>query len=323
MIVVTGGAGFIGSALIWKLNSEGVDDIIVVDSLGTSDKWKNLVHKRYDEYIDKNDFIKMIGWEKPVPDIHAIVHLGACSATTERDADYLMRNNSQYTIKLAQYALRNNIRFIYAGSAATYGGGEFGYSDENGVSYKLRPQNMYGYSKQFVDMWAIRTYAVDNIVGLKFFNVYGPNEYHKGDMSSVIYKSFHQINENGKVKLFKSHKPEYKDGEQKRDFVYIKDVVNVIAWLLEKPKVNGIFNVGSGKARTWKDLTASVFQSMNKPSNIEYIDIPAHLRDRYQYFTQGEMTKLQKAGYTQKWYSLEEGVKDYVQQYLMSDDPYL
>ncbi len=323
MIIVTGGAGFIGSAFVWKLNQEGIDDILIVDQLGTDDKWKNLVNRRFIDYIYKDNFLQMICSDKVPSKISAIVHMGACSSTTERDADYLWHNNYVYTRQLAEWALEHNIRFIYASSAATYGDGTQGFSDDHGRMSQLRPINMYGYSKQIFDLWVLRQKLENRMAGIKFFNVFGPNEYHKGDMSSVVFKAFYQIKETGKVKLFKSYKKKYKDGGQMRDFVYVKDSVDVMWWLLNNPKINGIFNLGTGKARTWNDLIKAVFAAMKKKTNIEYFAMPQALRNQYQYFTEAEMTKLKKAGCPVKFSSLEDSVRDYVVSYLQKPDPHL
>lgn len=323
MIVVTGGAGFIGSAFLWKLNREGIDDIIVVDQLGTSDKWRNLVRKRFTDYFDKDEFIRLIEEGKRLPPITAIVHMGACSDTQERDASFLMRNNYKFTLALAKHALANNIRFVYASSAATYGDGEFGYSDEDTATPDLRPRNMYAFSKQAFDLWALRTGASKKMAGIKFFNVFGPNEYHKENMASVVFKSFNQIHDTGKVKLFKSYKADYKHGEQKRDFVYVKDCVDAMFKLMNNNAVNGIFNLGTGNARTWNDLARAVFAAMAKQPKIEFIEMPEAMRDRYQYFTQADMAKLRKAGIAGEFPPLEETVADYVKNYLLQDDPYL
>ena len=323
MIIVTGGAGFIGSAFVWKLNQEGIDDIVIVDELGTDDKWKNLVNRHFVAYIHKDDFLQMICADKVPLKISAIVHMGACSSTTERDADYLWSNNYLYTSTLAKWTLKRGIRFIYASSAATYGDGTQGFSDDHGKISRLRPINMYGYSKQVFDLWVLRNSLEKKIAGIKFFNVFGPNEYHKADMASVIFKAFHQIKETGKVKLFKSYKKEYKDGGQLRDFVYVKDCVKAMWWLFNNPKANGIFNLGTGNARTWNDLIKAVFAAMKKKTNIEYIEMPEALRNQYQYFTEAQMTKLKKAGCPVKFSSLEDSVRDYVVNYLQEDDPYL
>ena len=323
MIIITGGAGFIGSAFVWKLNQEGIDNIIIVDRLGTSDKWKNLVNLRFVDYIHKDDFLEMVDTDMMPFDVDAIIHMGACSSTTERDADYLWHNNYAYTKILAEWALERDIRFIYASSAATYGDGVKGFADSHKTIPGLKPINMYGYSKQVFDLWVLRQKLENKMAGIKFFNVFGPNEYHKGDMSSVIFKAFHQIKETGKVKLFKSYKKEYKDGGQMRDFVYVKDCVNVMWWLLQNRKVNGIFNLGTGKARSWNDLIKAVFTAMKKKTNIEYIAMPEALRNQYQYFTEAEMSKLKKAGCPFKFSSLEDSVHDYVTKYLQKSDPHL
>lgn len=317
MIVVTGGAGFIGSAIVWRMNQLGENKIIIVDELGTDEKWKNLVPLKFDDFIHKDDFISMILNQELSFEISAIVHMGANSSTTEKDADNLFSNNYLYTKELAKYCLEKSIRFIYASSAATYGDGSLGFDDDENKLESLQPMNMYGYSKQLFDLWAKRNGAFDKIVGLKYFNVYGPNEYHKGDMRSVVHKAFEQIRDTGKVKLFKSLNSKYKDGEQLRDFIYIKDAVDMTLFFLDKPKVNGLFNVGTGKSRTWNDLVTSIFKALNKAVNIEYIDLPEHLREKYQYFTEAKMDKIKKAGYSIPIKSLEDGVADYVKNYLL------
>lgn len=323
MIIVTGGAGFIGSAFVWRLNREGIKDIIIVDQLGTDDKWKNLVGLTFTDYIHKNEFIEMVIADEVPFEVSSVVHMGACSSTTERDADYLWENNYLYSREVADWALRHNARFIYASSAATYGDGSSGFSDDHEIISRLKPSNMYGYSKQVFDLWVLKNKLENKMAGIKFFNVYGPNEYHKGDMVSVIYKAFHQIQETGKVRLFKSYKKEYPDGGQMRDFIYVKDCANVMWWLLENPSVNGIYNLGTGKARTWNDLIAAVFSSMGRKTNIQYIEMPEPLRNQYQYFTQAQMDKLKKAGCHVNFSSLEDSVRDYVTNYLQNADPYL
>ena len=323
MYIVTGGAGFIGSVLARKLNSEGIDDIIIVDELSSSDRWKNLRKIKYIDYLHKDKFLKLIEDDKLTEVPQAILHMGACSSTTERDADYMLRNNYQYTKSLAEYALKNNVRFIYASSAATYGAGENGYSDEEDKLDSLSPLNVYGYSKHLFDCYALRTGAINQIAGLKFFNVFGPNEYHKDDMRSVALKSYLQIKEQGNVKLFRSYKPEFKDGEQKRDFVYVKDCVDTMWWLLNKPDINGIFNLGSGKARSWNDLVKAVYAALGKDPNIEYIEMPVSLRNQYQYYTEADMQKLNSLNCPVKFHSLEDAVKDYVQNYLESSEIYI
>lgn len=319
MIVVTGGAGFIGSAVVWKLNQMGNDKIIIVDELGTEEKWKNLNGLMYVDFINKNDFISLILQHKAPSKILSIIHLGACSATTEKDADYLMRNNVHYSQELAKYSLENGVRFIYASSAATYGDGSLGYNDDESNLSALRPLNMYGYSKALFDLWIKRNALLDKVVGLKFFNVYGPNEYHKGDMRSVVHKAFEQVRDTGKVKLFKSYHPDYKDGEQKRDFIYVKDAVDITLFFLENKKRNGIFNVGTGKAQTWVELVTSVFNSVGKPVNIDFVDMPESIRGKYQYFTEANLMKLRSAGYDKPIMNVQDGVKDYIQNYLLKD----
>lgn len=317
MIVVTGGAGFIGSAIVWKLNQSGKSNIIIVDELGKDEKWKNLVGLKYEDFVNKLEFIEQVLDDVIPYNIDAIFHMGANSSTTEKDADHLMDNNYHYTKELAKYCVEKNIRFIYASSAATYGDGSLGFDDDEGKQETLRPLNMYGYSKQLFDLWAKRNHILDRIVGIKYFNVYGPNEYHKGDMRSVVHKAYEQVRDTGKVRLFKSLNPAYKDGEQMRDFVYIKDAVDMTMHFLDKPDKNGIFNVGAGKARTWNDLVKSLFNSVGKPVNIEYINLPEHLADKYQYFTEANLSKIKATGYSQPTTTLEDGVDDYVKNYLL------
>ena len=316
MIVVTGGAGFIGSALIAGLNSRGVSDILVVDELGCDQRWKNLRNLSFVDYVEKDDFLEMILADKAPSGIKAVLHMGACNDTTETNASYLIKNNYEYTKLLAQWATDANIRFIYASSAATYGDGSAGFSDNEEEIDNLTPLNMYGYSKQLFDLWARRTGLLKKIVGLKYFNVFGPNEYHKGDMRSFVIKAFEQINATGKVRLFKSYKSEYKDGEQKRDFLYVKDAVDMSLFFLDNATLSGLFNIGAGKAQTWNDLVKAVFAAMDKKPNIEYIEMPESIRNQYQYFTEADITKLRNVGYKQEITQLEDAIKDYVQNYL-------
>ena len=312
MILVTGGAGFIGSAIVWRLNQLGENKIIIVDELGKDEKWKNLVGLSFEDFIHKEEYISLV-LEDDVPfEIGTIIHMGANSSTTEKDADHLLFNNYEYTKELAKYSIKNNIRFIYASSAATYGDGKLGFYDDEGGLETLRPLNMYGYSKQLFDLFAKRSGLLSKIVGLKYFNVFGPNEYHKGDMRSVVHKAFEQVRDTGKVRLFKSLNPKFKDGEQMRDFIYINDAVDMTLFFLDRKDKNGIYNVGSGKARTWNDLVTALFRSLSKPVNIEYIDLPEHLKDKYQYFTEAKLDKMKKAGYNKTLTSLESGVNDYV-----------
>jgi ADP-L-glycero-D-manno-heptose 6-epimerase len=316
MIIVTGGAGFIGSAIVWQLNNLGRADILIVDELGTTDKWKNLVPLKYDDFINKTLFIDNLN--KMGRGLEAVIHMGANSSTTERDADHLLTNNYEYTKRLAEFCIQKNIRFIYASSAATYGDGSSGFDDSEQLPGRLRPMNMYGYSKNLFDIKAWREDWFGHIVGLKYFNVYGPNEYHKGDMRSMVHKAYEQIRDNGKVRLFRSLHPGYKDGEQMRDFIYVKDAVDMTLYFLEN-NAGGLYNVGAGKARTWNDLVKIIFTAMNKPANIEYIDLPEEIADRYQYFTEAKIDKIKKAGYPGEITSLENGVADYVKNYLMKD----
>jgi len=319
MIIVTGGAGFIGSALIAELNKRSITDILVVDEHG-KDKCKNLANLSFADYTEKNDFLKTVVEKKISTNIESVFHIGACSDTTETDAEYLGKNNYEYTKLLAQWATDANIRFIYASSAATYGDGSASFSDDEEKIENLKPLNPYGYSKQLFDLWAHRNDLLKKVVGLKYFNVFGPNEYHKGDMRSFVVKAFEQINATGKVRLFKSYKAEYADGEQKRDFLYVKDAVDMTLFFLDNPQLSGLFNIGDGKARTWNDLAAAVFTAMGKAVLIEYIDMPDSIRNQYQYFTQAEITKLRKVGYNKEPTSLEDAIKDYVQNYLQKDE---
>ncbi|MHC4259456.1 MAG: ADP-glyceromanno-heptose 6-epimerase [Planctomycetota bacterium] len=316
MIVVTGGAGFIGSALIAGLNSRGVSDILVVDELGCDQRWKNLRNLSFADYLEKDDFLEMVLADRVPSEVKTVLHMGACSDTTETNASYLIKNNYEYTKLLAQWATDSKVRFIYASSAATYGDGSAGFGDDEQKIESLRPLNMYGYSKQLFDLWARRTGLLKKVVGLKYFNVFGPNEYHKGDMRSFVVKAFEQISAAGKVRLFKSYEPEYKDGEQMRDFLYVKDAVDMTLFFLDNPKLSGLFNIGAGKARTWNDLVKAVFGAMGKEVGIEYIEMPESIRNQYQYFTEADITKLRNAGFKKEITPLEDAIKDYVQDYL-------
>lgn len=322
MYIVTGGAGFIGSAMIWKLNSLGIDDILVVDNLGSSEKWKNLVNRRWAAYMHRDEFLAKVQADELGDTIDGIIHMGACSSTTERDADFLMRNNLEYSKTLYLFAAAKKARFIHASSAATYGDGSRGFDDDMETLDSLRPLNMYGYSKHLFDLWAHSNNFLNNIASLKFFNVYGPNEQHKGDMRSVANKAFYQIGESGVMRLFRSDTPEYSDGGQMRDFIYVKDCVDIMWWLLRNPGINGLFNVGTGQARSWNDLAKAMFTAMGLPVVIEYVDMPAHLKGKYQSFTEARTERLTRAGYNAPMHSLEQGVADYVR-YLKAPDPYL
>ena len=319
MIVVTGGAGFIGSAIVWKLNKLGHDKIIIVDELGKDEKWKNLNGLKYSDFYNKDDFMGLV-LQRGLPfKATSIIHLGACSSTTEKDAGFLIDNNYHYSQELAKYCLENGVRFIYASSAATYGDGSNGYNDDENSLSDLRPLNMYGYSKYLFDSWIKRNSLADKVVGLKYFNVYGPNEYHKGEMRSVVHKAFEQVRDTGKVRLFKSYKSEFKDGEQKRDFIYVKDAVDMTLYFLDHEDKNGIFNIGTGHAQTWVELVKALFDAVGKPVNIEFIDMPYEIREKYQYFTEANMKKLRNAGYDKNILNVREGVKDYVKNYLLKD----
>ena len=320
MIIVTGGAGFIGSAIVAGLNARGIDDILIVDMLGSDEKWKNLRKLRFADYLEIDDFLEMLAVGEINWPVETIFHLGACSSTTETNCTYLVDNNYGCSKLLANWASEADIRFIYASSAATYGDGSQGFSDDHDSLDKLVPLNMYGYSKHLFDLWAKRTGILENIVGLKYFNVFGPNEYHKGDMRSFVHKAFGQIGLRGKVGLFKSYNTDYADGEQVRDFLYIKDAVDMTLFFMDNPKLGGIYNIGTGIARDWNSLAGATFAAMGKESNIEYIEMPENLVDKYQYFTQADISKLRKAGYKKETMVLEDSIKDYVQNYLQKDE---
>jgi len=313
--IVTGGAGFIGSAICWRLNQLGRSDILIVDRLDSSDKWKNLAPLKFADYLDADDFLANLA---DFDRTEIVLHLGACSATTERDSDFMMRNNYEFTKRLANWSVEKGIRFIYASSAATYGDGENGMEDGVSNLEKLRPLNVYGYSKHLFDLYAHRNGLFENIVGLKYFNVFGPNENHKDDMRSLVNKAFAQIRNTGKLQLFKSANPDYKDGEFGRDFVYVKDVVDMTLHFAEN-KIGGLFNVGSGEMHTWNELAKAIFNALDLPPQIEFVEMPEHLRDRYQYHTQADITRIRETGYEKKMMSLHESVADYVQNYLIPD----
>ncbi|GAB6035744.1 ADP-glyceromanno-heptose 6-epimerase [Fundidesulfovibrio butyratiphilus] len=323
MHIVTGGAGFLGSAIVWKLNRLGVDDILIVDNLGTGEKWRNLTGLRFADYMDKADFLRRIEDGRDRFGVKAVAHMGACSSTTQRDASYLMENNYRYSLAVARLCLGCGARLVHASSAATYGDGSQGFDDDPAGLDTLRPMNPYGYSKHLFDLAARRHGWLDSIACLKFFNVYGPGEHHKGDMRSVVCKAFEQVRDTGVVRLFRSHRQDYADGRQERDFVYVKDCADVVAWLLDNPQVGGIFNVGTGKARTFYDLTAAVFSALGRPERIEYVDMPEPIRDTYQYHTQATVERLRNAGYAQHFTELEDGVRDYVRRYLANGESHL
>jgi ADP-L-glycero-D-manno-heptose 6-epimerase len=317
-IIVTGGAGLIGSAIIWELNRRNITDIIVVDHLGTSEKWRNLVPLKFTDYHEKDEFRQMLnsGLLNDMK-IEGIFHMGACSSTTEKDASYLIYNNFNYTKELASFALSKNIRFVYASSCATYGDGSQGYNDNDDEIEKLRPLNMYGYSKQLFDLWAKRHGIQKKITGCKFSNVYGPNEYHKGDMRSVVLRAFEQISAEGKMRLFKSYNPNYADGEFMRDFLYVKDAVKMVLHLFNTPDAVGLFNIGSNRAETWNALATAAFEALDMPVNIEYIEMPESLRPKYQYYTKADTSKLFTHGWHTEATPLKEAVADYIRNYLV------
>ncbi len=315
MIIVTGAAGFIGSCLIWKLNSEGFNAIVAVDDFSNATKNKNLENKTILHKVDRNNFIDWL--EENQEEVEFIFHLGARTDTSEFDRELLWKLNTDYSKLVWEKCVKHQIPLVYASSAATYGLGENGYEDKETKLDQLKPLNPYGESKNEFDKWVVEREEKPFFwAGLKFFNVYGPNEYHKGRMASVIFHAFNQIEKNGSMKLFRSHNPAYKDGEQMRDFVYVKDVVNVCYFLMQQRKHNGIYNLGSGKARTFLDLVKGVFGALNKKEDISYIDTPSDIRDKYQYFTEANMNKLKSIGYGMNFTSLEEGIDDYVKNYL-------
>jgi ADP-L-glycero-D-manno-heptose 6-epimerase len=318
MIIVTGGAGFIGSALIWGLNQLGIDDIIIVDELGSDLKWQNIRSLKFKDYLSKDVFRTNIAGEKHgLKKINLIFHLGACSSTTETNASYLMDNNYRYSVELASFCAKKRIRFIYASSAATYGDGTRGWADDEAKLETLLPLNMYGYSKHLFDLWMKKNALLTSAAGLKFTNVFGPNEWHKDDMRSLVCKAFDQIRRSGKIKLFKSYRKEYADGEQKRDFLYVKDAVDMCIHAMEK-RISGIYNIGSGRAETWNSLANAIFGAMNMEPKIEYIDMPDEIRDKYQYYSCAEMKKFISTGYVKPVSSLKNAVGDYVKNYLIS-----
>jgi ADP-L-glycero-D-manno-heptose 6-epimerase len=327
MILITGAAGFIGSVIVKHLNDQGITDLLLCDHFESGDKWKNLRGLKYDSFVQVEDLFSHPLWKKPGA-FKAIYHMGACSDTTELNMDFLYKNNTLFTNTLLTLSQQKNIPIVYASSAATYGAGEQGYSDDHKGVSGLRPLNKYGYSKQLSDEWILSQTKKPKVwFGVKFFNVFGPNEYHKGKMSSVVYQSFNQIKGDGEVKLFKSHRPDYKDGEQLRDFVYVKDVVRAMVELIaagkKKPTLSGIYNLGTGEARSFHDLVKATYAAMDKESKIKFIDMPVELRNQYQYYTQADMGKLKKALPKFKFMKLEDAVNDYVRQHLAQPEQYL
>ena len=314
---MTGGAGFIGSALVWELNRRGVDNILIADFLGNEEKWRNLPPLRFADYIEADDLLMRLDVSNHLfDDIRTVFHLGAASSTTETDAAYLVHNNFEYTKALARFALEGNRRFVYASSAATYGGLEASFP-ESAALHTLRPMNMYGYSKHLFDTYAERAGILPRITGLKYFNIFGPNEDHKGDMRSVVHKAFYQILEVAHVSLFKSYRAEFHHGEQRRDFLYVKDAVAATVYLAENIDGGGLFNIGSGEANTWLSLVTAIFNSLGQPPKIKFIDMPEELQEKYQYFTCADITKLRSTGFEQPMTPLADAVRDYVVNYLI------
>ena len=327
MIVVTGGAGFIGSNILAQLSEDGQTGLVVCDWLETGDKWRNIANCELEDVIAPEALFDFL--HRNAGRIDAVIHMGAISSTTETDVDLIVRSNIRLTNDLWDWCIATGTRLIYASSAATYGNGDAGFDDDMAADAlaRLKPLNAYGWSKHVVDQRVARHLAQGapkppQWAGLKFFNVYGPNEYHKGGQKSVVAHIHPDARSGGPVKLFKSHNPDYQDGGQLRDFVYVKDCARVISWLLDTPSVNGLFNLGTGEARSFKDLATAVFAALNRQPNIEYVDTPEQIRDKYQYFTQADMARLRAAGYTADFTSLEDGVADYVRTYLEADDRY-
>ncbi|HXR97215.1 MAG TPA: ADP-glyceromanno-heptose 6-epimerase [Terriglobales bacterium] len=325
-VAVTGASGFIGSALTRHVLSNGRGPVCAVDDIGTDGRFQDLSGLALADFFDSSDFLRRIELDRGLPPLRAILHLGACSDTTETNGDFLMRNNFAYTRALAEWCLGHGVRFIYASSAATYGDGELGYDDDLALLPRLRPRNKYAFSKHAFDLWAREHGAFTGpgaITGLKYFNVFGPNEYHKGEMRSMVLKAYEQIQATGKVRLFKSHRPQFADGEQERDFIYVECAVAITAWFLDHPEAAGIYNIGAGVARTWNDLATAVFAALGREPQIEYVAMPEAIRNAYQYSTRADLTRLRAAGCGLPIRSLEEGVLDYVQNYLTTADPYL
>ena len=324
MIVITGGAGFIGSVLLWKFNELGRKDILLVDQQAQgSPKWANVRKQSFDSYLESDEFITRLEKGEFNGRVEALFHMGACSDTTEMDRVYLRENNSRYSERVARWCADQKVYLAYAASAAAYGGGEKGFSDDDALTPQLKPLNPYGQSKLDFDVWVLKNGLEKKITGLRYFNVYGPNEYHKGGMRSMAHKGFEQVSATGKLRLFKSYKKEVSDGGQKRDFVYVKDVVDAMIWFWRHPGVKGIYNLGSGKAQSWNELAEALFLACGKKKHIVYFDMPKNLKNQYQYFTEASLKKLRSAGCTAVFLNLAHGVTDYVHNYLFKKDPYL
>ncbi len=323
MILITGSAGFIGSAVTCALNRQGRSDILLSDRFGEREKWQNIVGTRYKRFIHRDDLFAFLRENPLAKDIKAIIHLGACSDTTETDMDYLLENNVSFSIRLCQWSIENSVRFVYASSAAVYGDGSLGFSDDDNITPTLRPLNKYGFSKWMFDMWVLENGLAGKVAGLRFFNVFGPNEYHKAKMASVLFHIFPQAVKDGKVRLFKSHRSDIPDGDQARDFVYIDEAVDISLFLLNNPEVNGIFNAGTGMAHSFKELAHGLFEGLGKSPVIEYFPMPEELRERYQYYTRADMSRIRNAGYPVKEDRFKENVACYVKKYLLPGNLYL
>lgn len=320
-VLVTGGAGFIGSALVHDLNQRGCERVVIADRLRSSEKWRNLVPLRFEEYIEADELPAMLDLDA-LGNFDVILHLGACSSTTETDAAYLFRNNYEFTRDLARHALGKGVRFVVASSAATYGDGSGGMRDTDesvGALSGLRPLNMYGYSKHLFDLWAARNGVLDRITNLKYFNIFGPNEAHKGEMRSLVAKAVPQILETGAIHLFRSYRDDYGDGEQRRDFLYVKDATAMTLHLAARPRATGIFNIGSGHAVSWLELASALFSALDREPRVEFIEMPEHLRPKYQYFTEADIAKLRATGYDAPITPLADAVTEYVRGYLLPD----
>jgi ADP-L-glycero-D-manno-heptose 6-epimerase len=317
MILITGAAGFIGSAVACTLNRQGRKDLILCDRLGKSEKWKNIPGLQYSRFVHSDELFVYLMDDSQAKEIEAVIHLGACSDTTETDMDYLLENNVNYSIGLCRWSIENNVRFVYASSAGVYGDGSLGFSDSDELTHKLRSLNKYGFSKWMFDLWVLNNGFIDKVAGLRYFNVFGPNEYHKAKMASVVFHACPQALESGTVKLFESHREDVKHGEQARDFIYIDEAVDITLFLLKNNAACGIFNAGSGRAHTFNELAHGVFEGVGKEPVIRYFPMPEELRERYQYFTRADMTRLKKAGYKEQEDRFKEYVAVYVKKYLV------
>lgn len=323
MILITGAAGFIGSALAYALNRQGRADLLLCDRFGKKEKWNNLIGLRYNCFIHRDDLFDFL-WKDPLAkEIKTVIHLGACADTTETDMDYLLEINVNYSIRLCRWSLENDVRFVYASSAAVYGDGGMGFSDDDQLTPKLRPLNQYGFSKWMFDMWVLENKLSDRVAGLRYFNVFGPNEYHKDKMASVVFRSFPQAVKQGRVRLFESHRSDVPHGEQARDFIYIDEANEITLFVMNDPKVNGIFNAGTSRAHTFNELAQGIFDGLEQQPAVEYFPMPDEIRSRYQYFTQADMTRLRKAGFPEQQDKFKENIARYVKYYLLPGYRYL